>query len=167
MSAGAATVARVAVYRTDLSLWSDALAKAPDHPWAHNNLGLAYRQRGELATAERHFRRALEIRPSLAPAWVNLGNLRLGEGDTGGAIAIYREAEARMPDAAEVQYGLGLALARAGRIAEALPHFEAAVRIQPQHRFAHVALARTYRRLGDGARAEREEAIAAALGGGG
>jgi tetratricopeptide (TPR) repeat protein len=164
-AAGAATVARVSVYRTDLSLWSDALAKAPDHPWAHNNLGVAYRQRGELAAAERHFRRALEIRPSLAPAWVNLGNLRLGAGDLDGAIEIYRRAEVHMTDAVEVQYGLGLALARAGRTAEALPHFEAAVRIAPQHRFAQVALARTYRRLGDGARAARAEAIAAQLGG--
>jgi protein O-mannosyl-transferase len=164
VSASAATIARVAVYRTDLSLWTDALAKAPDHPWAHNNLGLAYRQRGDLAAAERHFRRALEIRPSLAPAWVNLGNLELGAGDLDGAIAIYRKAEVHMPDAVEVQYGLGLALARAGRIAEALPHFEAAVRISPQHPFAHVALARTYRRLGDAARAEREEAIGAELG---
>jgi tetratricopeptide (TPR) repeat protein len=162
-AAAAGTVARVAVYRTDLALWSDTLAKAPGHPWVHNNLGVAYRARGELALAERHFRRALEIRPSLAPAWVNLGNLRLAAGDADGAIAIYREAAARMPDAVEVQYDLGLALARSGRLAEALPHFEAAVRIHPHGRFAHVALARTYRRLGDPARAARHEEIAARL----
>jgi protein O-mannosyl-transferase len=163
VAAGAATVARVAVFRTDLSLWTDTVAKAPGHPWVHNNLGIAYRQRGELALAERHFVRALEIRASLAPAWVNLGNLRTARGDHAGAIAAYREALARMPDAVEVQYNLGLALARSGRIAEALPHFEAAVRIHPDDRHAHLALARTYRRLGDPARAAHHDEIAARL----
>ncbi|HVH05105.1 MAG TPA: tetratricopeptide repeat protein [Myxococcota bacterium] len=162
-AASAATAARVAVYRSDLALWSDTLAQAPDHPWVHNNLGVAYRERGEVARAEQHFRRAVEIRPSLAPAWVNLGNLRLREGDLEAAIAAYREALRSLPDAFEVQYDLGLALARAGRITEALPHFEAAVRIHPSDRTAHVALARTYRRLGDPARAASHEEIAAAL----
>lgn len=160
---GATTVARVADYRSELAIWSDTLAKAPGHPWAHNNLGLAYRRQGDTVRAEQHFRRALAIRPSLAPAWVNLGNLLVGRGDLAGAIDLYREALTRMPDAAEVQYNLGLALARSGRIDEALPHFEEAVRIHPQHRFAHVALARTYARLGQPDRARRHDQIAATL----
>jgi protein O-mannosyl-transferase len=158
-----ATVARIGDYATERALWGDTLAKAPGHPWAHNNLGLVLRREGDAAGAEAHFRRALALRPALAPARVNLGNVLLERGDLAGAIDAYRAALAEMPDAAEPRYDLGLALARSGRISEALPHFEAAVRIHPQHRNAQVALARTYRRLGDAERAVHHEAIAARL----
>jgi len=158
-----ASADRVRDYRSERALWSDTLAKAPNHPWAHNNLGLVYRQEGDLDRAEHHFREALARRPGLAPAWVNLGNLRMARGDPAGAAEAYREALARLPDAAEAHYNLGLALARLGRLEEALPRFEEAVRIYPQHRFAQLALARTYERLGLTERARHHAALAAAL----
>ncbi|RMG47335.1 MAG: tetratricopeptide repeat protein [Acidobacteria bacterium] len=55
---------------------------------------------GDLPAAEARFRRALELDPSSADAWEQLGRARYARGDARGAAGAYREALARRPDAA-------------------------------------------------------------------
>jgi tetratricopeptide (TPR) repeat protein len=153
LALAAGTAARVDVWRTELSLWEDTVAKAPRHPWANNNLGIVYLRRGELERAEARFRAALDRKPDLATAWVNLGNVRMAREDVAGAVDAYREGLRERPDAYEVHYDLGLGLARLGRVDEAIEHWEEAVRLYPAHRSAHVGLGRAYARRGDLARA--------------
>jgi len=45
----------------------------PDSPTAHNNLGVAYKKRGELDKARKSFNRAIIRRKSYAEAWSNRG----------------------------------------------------------------------------------------------
>lgn len=45
----------------------DALARAPDEPWAHHQLGLLAERRGDRAEADRRFRRARRLDPAAFP----------------------------------------------------------------------------------------------------
>lgn len=54
---------------------NQALAIAPDHAAANNELGVLYRERGEFAEAERAYRRAIDGNPTYALAHYNLGVL--------------------------------------------------------------------------------------------
>ena len=73
---GATTFARVHDYRTVLSIWEDALRKAPRSTTVRNNLGNAYAFAGRLDEAEQHFQRALDIDPSMENARRNLEAVR-------------------------------------------------------------------------------------------
>ena len=73
LALAAATAARSAVWRDEVSLWADAAAKAPRKPRPHLNLGVAHYQRGRVDDAIRELRLAVELAPGLADAHTNLG----------------------------------------------------------------------------------------------
>ena len=57
--------------------------KGPGKARVHAKLGKAYRRRGQHGAAERSFRRALEIEPSMTGAYVSLANVRGRSARTG------------------------------------------------------------------------------------
>jgi hypothetical protein len=57
----ALTIARNEVWRTELSLWSDAVAKSPGKARPHTNLGVCLEKAGKIDEAIRHYCTALEI----------------------------------------------------------------------------------------------------------
>ena len=70
---GVLTWQRNALWQDDLTLWQDAVGKAPDMFRAQSNLGLAHYERGELEGARLAFGRALELNPHYGKTWSNLG----------------------------------------------------------------------------------------------
>ena len=66
---------------------------------------------GDLAAAVDLMEQALELAPGFAAAWFALGEIRLGAGDRGGAIAAFEQALAADP---ADRHGAGLHLARLG-----------------------------------------------------
>lgn len=84
--------------------------------------------------AEKHYRRALEIRPTFSEAKVNLGNLYLDQGRLDEAIGLYEQALNDMlyatPYIAEAN--LGWAYFKKGNTTQALEHLRAAVTTNPQ-----------------------------------
>lgn len=66
------TITRNQVYRSEISLWEDTVAKSPGKARARNNLGYAYLQAGRKSEAETEFRAALEIDPDYYKARNNL-----------------------------------------------------------------------------------------------
>jgi tetratricopeptide (TPR) repeat protein len=55
-----------------ISHYQKALEIKPDYAEAHNNLGLAFFQKGQMAEAITHYQKALEINPNNAAAQNNL-----------------------------------------------------------------------------------------------
>jgi tetratricopeptide (TPR) repeat protein len=95
---------------------------------------LTWRQAGHYTDAETLYRATLARNPSSWMAHHNLG--RIVSRKSGGleeAIAHFRMAIALKPDHARAHYSLGVALQRAGRGATAVPHFEAAIRLEPNN----------------------------------
>jgi Tfp pilus assembly protein PilF len=77
---------------------------------AHNDLGVAYFERGEPRRAAQEFERALARRPDWPRALVNLGDARLALGEVAGAIEAYRRAVALAPEDAGAVNNLAWAL---------------------------------------------------------
>ena len=131
----------IATWRDSESLWNRALALDPGSDLAHNKLGTAFYEQGDLPRAIDSFRRSLAIRASershtfLGLALADCG--RLPE-----AIGHYEAAIALDPDSAEAHNNLGIALARLGRLRESVPHFERACAIDPRDPLLRANLAR-------------------------
>jgi eukaryotic-like serine/threonine-protein kinase len=89
-----------------------AVAAAPTNPAAHNDLGLALGEKGQVEEAIAWFEKAI--------AHYNLGSALQGKGQVDEAITSYRKATELTPDFAEAHCNLGHALAGQGRFAESL-----------------------------------------------
>ena len=103
---GFATVGRNEDYRSELGMWSDPLAKRPDHPRAHHNLGNALDRGGKLSEAMHQFSEALRFNPDDVDAQVNLGAALLARGQLDEAMAHYFAALRINPGHAEARRNL-------------------------------------------------------------
>lgn len=105
---------------------------------------------GRRAEAEREYRKALTLDPSLAEAAANLARLLRERGDRAGAIATLEAAIAAGSHGSEVYLERGTALAEAGRVGEALADFREAARRDPTDTVALENAARAAFHLGRG-----------------
>jgi len=70
----------------------EAIRLKPDFPRAHNNLGLTFREAGDLEAAASEFKEALRIDRKYAPAHFNLGLVLEKQGNLNAALAAYEVA---------------------------------------------------------------------------
>ena len=92
-----------------------ALSRDPESADAHNSLAVVHEHLGRPREAERAYRRALQLEPGYARAWMNLGKLlmRRERGEAAGAFQRALQSDPRGPVQYEGWYHLGqLALAR-------------------------------------------------------
>jgi tetratricopeptide (TPR) repeat protein len=101
-----------------------------DDPILQNDLGLAYRAKERLDLAITHFKRAVELDPSYAPARNNLGEAYLHKKDWDAAIAILDELRNNLlyttPHFTHIN--MGRAYYGKGNYPKAQEYFEAAVK---------------------------------------
>ena len=83
------TVRRNEDYRSEVSLWTDVVAKRPNNARGHYNLGVALATQGKLDEAIAHYSEALRIRPNSPRAHNNLGVALATQGRLDEAIAHY------------------------------------------------------------------------------
>ncbi|AOS45591.1 lipoprotein NlpI [Lacunisphaera limnophila] len=131
--AGFVTIRRSADYASELTLWTDTVAKAPGNPWARFNLGKTYFQLNRLAEAEVENRLATQMRPDSADFHYALALTleRLGRGPE--ALAGYQRVLALQPDQPHAHFRCGVGLLAAGQPAAAIGHFAETVRLVPDH----------------------------------
>ena len=98
-------------YRSEVSIWSDTVAKRPDNARAHNDLGVALGQVGRLEEAIGQCEEALRLKPDYAEAHVNLGVALIHLGRVQEAMAQWEQALRIKPDYAEAQSNLARARA--------------------------------------------------------
>jgi len=131
------TYERNFVWKNDLALWKDSVAKSKVKARPHNNFGraLAERRRSEEAIA--HFSQAVRINPDFWQAHDNLG-LALAENNKfEEAIKHFHQALSIQPNNAQTYNNLGLSLAKTGNLKEAIKHFSQALQIEPNLAEAH------------------------------
>ena len=114
--------------------YHDAIRYDPKYEQAHFQLGNAYALQDKPDLSEASFREAIRLKPDYAEAFVQLANLLQG-----------RRAEARSnwlaalkfrPDYDEAHYYFAGSFAREKNFGEAIPHFRAALKSNPQYRQA-------------------------------
>jgi len=101
-----------------------ALALNPEDPQAHNHLGVAQRQAGDLDGAIVSYRRALASRPAYAGAHNNLAIALQERGDLEEAAHHYRQAIALEPNQASAHTNLGMLLLLQGQFAQGWAEYE-------------------------------------------
>ena len=109
---GRAAFIQTSYWRDSRTLWTHALAVTSDNDVAHNNLGYLCADRGKLDKAISHFETALRIRSSKRDPHYSVGS-------------------------AFVQVNLADALSRKGQSAEAIVHYDEAIKSQPNYADAY------------------------------
>lgn len=97
----------------------------------HNDLGVAYEQRGEFDLALREYGRAAELDTGWAQPLINRGNVQAAQQLWQQAAADYRKALKRDPKQAEAMNNLAWVLLQEGEQDAALGWAEQAVKLDP------------------------------------
>jgi tetratricopeptide (TPR) repeat protein len=132
-----------------IEAYSGAIALQPESVVAHVKRGSAYRSQGAIEDAMRDLRRASELDPSATKALELLGDLNLQLTRFDRAIDQYRRYTSIDDQRAPVQYKLGLALYRAGRLADALAPLGRALTLDESMKEARFLMGLCQRDLGD------------------
>ncbi len=125
------------------------------------HLGVAHRRLGDLDSADRCFRRCLELEPGYVEARKSLGRIAEERGDVETAAGHFEAAIRQRPDYAEAISALGNIRLRQGQLDAAADLLERAARIEPENaemreRLGAVAIRR---RDFTAARAHLQEAV--------
>jgi tetratricopeptide (TPR) repeat protein len=141
---GVATHLRNRVWRDELSLWSDVVAKSPGKARPHNYLGIVYGSAGDPGRAMAEFQEALRLAPWYPDALINLAGMYRKAGDRDAALRLYEKAVLVAPQRAIVHSDLGAMYLILGRLADAERELELALRLDPRlpEARANVALLR-------------------------
>ncbi len=104
--------------------------------------GFAYQQSGDLSQAERWFRTALQLDPSLANAWFGLAQVSLLQHLPEQAITYLRKALEFEPSADGYHYALGTALEQVSQPSAAIVEYKTELQLHPYQTGARKALER-------------------------
>jgi tetratricopeptide (TPR) repeat protein len=169
---GALSWRQARIWRDTTSLWAQAVRATPDCVVCHVNRGHLLLESGAPAPALGHFRRALDLGPNRGATYRSLGLALEALGRRDEAIEAYRAGLALSPRGLAIRLSLATALLAAGRLDEmvtvvdearrfyaptALVHyFEDVARHKPDAPVPRFGLVRTWRVLGEPARARAE-----------
>ena len=112
------------VWMDAVSLWKDIAEKSPSKSRAQYNLGVAYKDAGNMPLAARALIEAVRLDPNSPEARNNLGNVYFVSGMFEEAAAQYKVAVTLFTENAEAHYNLALIYRSQGRYGEAAAHFE-------------------------------------------
>ncbi|HEX5045431.1 MAG TPA: tetratricopeptide repeat protein [Candidatus Polarisedimenticolaceae bacterium] len=130
---GTASFLRTRVWRSDATIFADALRVHPNSPRAHFILGKLAGDAGREAEALASFDRATAAWPDYIPAYQEKGVVLGRMGRLAEAEEAFRETLRRSPAYDAAHYNLGLVLRRQGRSAEAERELVKALRIDPTY----------------------------------
>ena len=108
----AAALAVVAALTANRSMLSETLMRAI----TEHNLATALQEDNRVDEAVAHYRQALAIEPSYAPAFNNLGTALMAKGDLAGAVEAFRESFRLQPSSASARTLLADATYDAGGV---------------------------------------------------
>ena len=115
----------------------------------HYNLGVLYRDRGDLGRAVQHYEDAIRLKPDSVWAHNNLGTIFLGMGRLDDAAAQYSNVLRVDPGDGKAHNNLGLVLLQEGKLDAAAIQFEEALRANPRFPEALTNLGMVSARRGD------------------
>jgi len=94
-------------------------------------------RKGKYAQAEKIYWQIIELNPTHAEAYKNLGNALGNQGNLEEAQACYQQALALGPNCAITYYNVGYAFERQGKISEAIASYQQAIVLEPNYAEAY------------------------------
>lgn len=124
-------------WKDTLSLWTHAVAYAPDNAPAHYNLGVTLANQKKTDEAIAHYERAIQLRLDNVGLHNNFGLALAEKGNLVQAIAQYERVLQLKPDAFDARVNLANALASQGKLPEAVEQYQQALKLKPDSAEAH------------------------------
>lgn len=137
------------VWADDVSLWEDAVRKAPLMYRARLNLAIAYDRAGWKEKALAELGKGLELKPDYADAWVIMANIHKDRGEIAKAEEGYQKALSFNPHLPGVYHNLGNLYFKGKRNPpQAILYFEECLRIDEKFVKARNNLGQAYEAVG-------------------
>jgi tetratricopeptide (TPR) repeat protein len=138
------TLHRNTLWKDQVTLWSDAVAKAPgsDRAWTH--LGLAHLSHQDHQQALEAFEKALLLNPDAVVARVGMGSSYHLQGRLDEAIQFYQDAIFLYPGYFLSHFNLGVTYQQQGLFEKALNAYKEALKINAYHPETHLNLGSVY-----------------------
>jgi tetratricopeptide (TPR) repeat protein len=128
-------------WRNSETLWQHAVDVTSNNHIAENSLGNALLEKDRLNEAIEHYKRAIAIKPDVAPVQSNLGNALLRKNQIDEAIPHIQKAIQVNPQYAEAYNDMGSALIKRGQAAQAISYYQKAVELNTRYADAYNNLA--------------------------
>ena len=142
-----------------------AVEKNPNSAAAHLRLGtFLLLKKQDAKEAEQAIRKAIELKPDYAKAWVNLGGLMLAKWDFQGCVEANKKAVSFDSKLVEAHYNQGLGHLYLKQAEEMVSCFNKVIELDPNSAGGHYHLAVGLLHLGKVKEAEAESVIAKSLG---
>ena len=142
---------QIAYWKDSEALFTHALQVTTHNGTAENNLGVAFMEKGDLATAFPHFLAAVQFSPDLGSAHYNLGVLLQRSGQLPDAVTQYRLAISHAGDpgeAAQAHNNLGVLYLGLNNLTVAKAEFDKAISLNPNELNSYIARGTVEFRLG-------------------
>ena len=98
-----------------IAAYEAILAKTPQIPLVHYNLGTLYKKKGDVARAQAEMQKASSSTPSFVDGYVGLATVLAETGKRAEAIAAIKKGAAENPQSGRLQYALGVLAEGSGR----------------------------------------------------
>ena len=152
----AQTMNRSLDWRSEILLWSSAVASRPNHAPAWAALGSAYHSARLENQAFETWERALSLNANLPQVWLNMGRAESQRGDADAAERNYRKALEAAPNYGAAYYNLAALIEKRGDNKQALEYFRLAAKhltgkrnAERRQGLAHYNISRLLLRLGE------------------
>jgi protein O-mannosyl-transferase len=128
-------------YESEVTLWHDIIAKAPDNPRPYFLLGRQLEEHRRRAEARRYFEQALAVDPSFVPALSRMAIQAADERRFDEAESYVGRIAQILPDSPQLLVRYGVLRAAQGRTDEAAANFSATLLREPENGEALAGLA--------------------------
>lgn len=140
---------RTFVWKDTFTLFGDVLQKDPAVAYAHNNIGIAKKDLGDLQGAKAAFTEALQLDPTSAVYYNNRGTVEAMMLDYPAALADFDRAVAIKPNYDEALFNRAKARKSSGDYNGALADLDAALAVRKVFPYAYLERAQERWRRGD------------------
>ena len=131
-----ATFSRNVDWQDEVSLWKDTVSKSPNKPRAHNNLALAYYDKGMFEEALKENKISLTLKPDPG-IHINIGNIYVKQNRIEEGIKEFEVALATKPDSEKAYVGMCKSFYLIKRFPDALKACRAAIKIKADYAEAY------------------------------
>jgi tetratricopeptide (TPR) repeat protein len=128
------SIKQIRLWKNDFVFWNYMIAEEPSLALPHNNLALAYADKGMTDQAIDQLERAIQLQPGWPVPHYNLANTYMALNMRDRAIAELNTTVTLDPGFAEAHNNLGILYASRGAFSEAIQQFGAAARLQPANK---------------------------------
>lgn len=143
-----ASNSRLKKYDLAIASYKKAISIRPGYAEAHNNMGIALKESGDLDAAIEAYNQALKSKPDYAEACYNKGIALQEKRDLSSATESYQQAININPNYSEAYNNLGNIHQDRGEWEDAISNFEMATKINPTFATAYNNLGAAYQAMG-------------------